>query len=111
MRLPIKFTLKNLVPAILEKVKGCFKQDSFALWGLLVEKTTYSLADAKATQDKDGKTVKVLTVPMVYKTTDGIEIIKTFTFKEGNYPVVVNHKVINRSAGAWQGQMFGQLPI
>ncbi len=73
------------------------------------EKTTYSLADAKATQDKDGKTVKVLTVPMVYKTTDGIEIIKTFTFKEGNYPVVVNHKVINRSAGAWQGQMFGQL--
>ncbi|MDY6483132.1 membrane protein insertase YidC [Acinetobacter faecalis] len=73
------------------------------------EKTTYSLADAKATQDKDGKAVKVLTVPMVYKTTDGIEIIKTFTFKEGNYPVVVNHKVINRSAGAWQGQMFGQL--
>lgn len=73
------------------------------------EKTTYSLADAKAIQDKDGKAVKVLTVPMVYKTTDGIEIIKTFTFKEGNYPVVVNHKVINRSAGAWQGQMFGQL--
>ncbi|MFC6053693.1 membrane protein insertase YidC [Acinetobacter sp. Ac_877] len=73
------------------------------------EKASYSLADAKATQDKDGKAVKVLTVPMVFKTADGIEIIKTFTFKEGDYPVVVNHKVINRSASNWQGQMFGQL--
>ena len=73
------------------------------------EKASYSLADAQATQDKDGKTVKVLTVPMVYKTADGVEIIKTFTFKEGDYPVVVNHKVINRSAAPWQGQMFGQL--
>ena len=74
------------------------------------EKTSYTLVtDAKATQDKDGKSVKVLTIPMVYKTTDGIEIIKTFKFTEGDYPVVVTHKVVNRSAGNWQGQMFGQI--
>ncbi|KAK0351911.1 hypothetical protein LTR94_022958 [Friedmanniomyces endolithicus] len=46
---------------------------------------------------------------MVLKTADGVEIIKTFTFKQGEYPVVVNHKVVNRSGQNWQGQMFGQL--
>ena len=74
------------------------------------EKTSYTLAtDAKSTEDKDGKAVKVLTIPMVYKTADGIEIIKTFKFTEGDYPVVVTHKVVNRSANNWQGQMFGQI--
>ncbi|WP_273777865.1 MULTISPECIES: membrane protein insertase YidC [unclassified Acinetobacter] len=66
----------------------------------VVEKTQYSLADAKN---------KTLTVPMVYKTADGVEIIKTFSFKQGEYPIVVSHKVINRSAQNWQGQMFGQI--
>lgn len=46
---------------------------------------------------------------MVYKTADGVEIIKTFTFKQGEYPIVVNHKVVNRSQQNWQGQMFGQI--
>ena len=74
------------------------------------EKTSYTLAtDAKSTEDKDGKAVKVLTIPMVYKTADGVEIIKTFKFTEGDYPVVVTHKVVNRSANNWQGQMFGQI--
>ena len=74
-----------------------------------LEKTTYTLADAKASKNKAGETVKVLSVPMVFKTADGVEIIKTFNFIEGEYPVVVNHKVINRSGQAWQGQMFGQI--
>ena len=74
-----------------------------------VEKTSYSLNDAKAVKGQDGQTVKVLSVPMVYKTADGVEVIKTFTFTQGEYPVVVNHKIINRSAQNWQGQMFGQL--
>ncbi|MEB3768337.1 membrane protein insertase YidC [Acinetobacter sp. MD2] len=66
-----------------------------------VEKTNYSLADAQA-----GKT---LTVPMVYKTANGVEIIKTFSFKQGQYPITVDYKVINRSGQNWQGQFFGQL--
>ncbi len=65
-----------------------------------VEKAQYTLADAKN---------KTLTVPMVYKTADGVEIIKTFSFKQGEYPIVVSHKVVNRSAQNWQGQMFGQI--
>ncbi|MCU4351990.1 MULTISPECIES: membrane protein insertase YidC [Acinetobacter] len=74
-----------------------------------VEKTAYTLADAKDSQNKDGKAEKVLTVPMVYKTADGVEIIKRFTFKQGDYPVQVSYQVVNRSAQNWQGQMFGQI--
>lgn len=74
-----------------------------------VEKSAYTLADAKEVKDKDGKLVKTLTVPMVYKTADGVEIIKRFTFKQGDYPVVVSYQVVNRSQQNWQGQMFGQI--
>lgn len=74
-----------------------------------VEKLSYSLEDVKAVQNQDGEAVKVLNVPMVYKTADGVEIIKTFSFKQGEYPIVVNHKVVNRSGQNWQGQMFGQI--
>jgi len=74
------------------------------------EKTSYTLAtDAKSTQNKDGKSVKVLNIPIVYKTPDGIEIVKTFKFIEGDYPIVVSHKIVNRSTNTWQGQMFGQI--
>ncbi|MFW1812607.1 membrane protein insertase YidC [Acinetobacter ursingii] len=74
-----------------------------------VEKTAYTLVDAKDSQNKDGKAEKVLTIPMVYKTADGVEIIKRFTFKQGDYPVQVSYQVVNRSAQNWQGQMFGQI--
>ena len=73
------------------------------------EKAAYTAADSKDVKDKEGKTVKVLTVPMVFKTADGVEIIKSFNFKQGAYPIEVSYKVVNRSAQNWQGQMFGQL--
>ena len=74
-----------------------------------VEKTEFSLSDAKEVKDKDGQLSKVLTVPMVYKTADGVEIIKTFTFKPDAYPINVSYQVLNRSTQNWQGQMFGQI--
>ena len=74
-----------------------------------LEKTSYTMADAKVVKDQDGIEIKELSVPLVYKTTDGVEIIKTFKFIEGEYPVVVNHKVVNRSGQNWQGQMFAQI--
>ena len=74
-----------------------------------IEKSSYSLADAKPVQGKDGKAEQVLTVPMVFKTADGVEVIKTFSFKQGEYPIAVSHKIVNRSGQNWQGQMFGQL--
>ncbi len=74
-----------------------------------VEQSAYSLADAKSVASKDGKTHQVLTVPLVFKTPEGVEVIKTFTFAQGEYPVTVQHQVINRSQQNWQGQLFGQL--
>lgn len=46
---------------------------------------------------------------MVFKTADGVEIIKTFSFKQGQYPIDVSYQVVNRSTQNWQGQMFGQI--
>ena len=74
-----------------------------------VEQSAYSLADAKSVASKVGKTHQVLTVPLVFKTPEGVEVIKTFTFAQGEYPVTVQHQVINRSQQNWQGQLFGQL--
>ena len=74
-----------------------------------VEKTAYSLADAKSVKSKDGKEEKVISVPLVYKTSDNVEMIKTFTFTQGAYPIVVNNQVINRSSQLWQGQLYGNI--
>ena len=74
-----------------------------------VEKTAYSLADAKSVKNKDGKEEKVISVPLVYKTSDNVEVIKTFTFTEGAYPILVNNQVINRSSQLWQGQLYGNI--
>jgi YidC/Oxa1 family membrane protein insertase len=50
-----------------------------------------------------------LTVPLVYQAANGVEIIKNFTFKAGEYPIEVNYRIINRGSQPWQGQMFGQI--
>ncbi|MCF9047122.1 membrane protein insertase YidC [Acinetobacter nectaris] len=74
-----------------------------------IEKTNYSLADAKTVNAKNGQAEKVISIPMVYKTANGVEIVKTFTFTQGQYPINVDYKVINRSQQNWQGQFFGQI--
>ncbi len=74
-----------------------------------VDKTSYSMADAKTTKDENGVEHQILEVPMVFKTADGVEIFKIFSFTQGDYPISVKHKIVNRSQGNWQGQMFGQL--
>lgn len=74
-----------------------------------VNKNSYSIDEAQSTVTKDDTAHKVLEVPMVYKTADGVEIFKIFKFTSGEYPIQVTHRIVNRSAGNWQGQMFGQL--
>ena len=49
-----------------------------------------------------------LLVPL-YWSKDGIEVVKTYTFKRGDYLVNVNHQVKNGSAQDWQGSEYRQL--
>lgn len=70
-----------------------------------VEKTQYDLSDFQApTGDKN-----TLLVKMVHKTPEGVEVVKSFRFEQGKYPIVVSHTVNNLSSQMWQTQMFGQL--
>lgn len=50
-----------------------------------------------------------LTVPFIYQAPNGVEIIKSFSFKAGQYPIGVNYRIVNRGTQPWQGQMYGQI--
>ncbi len=39
----------------------------------------------------------------------GVDYVKTFTFKRGQYDFEVTHKVVNNSERAWNGNLFAQL--
>jgi YidC/Oxa1 family membrane protein insertase len=52
---------------------------------------------------------KSLSVPLTFDAGNGVEIIKTFEVKAGEYPIRVNHQVTNRGSQVWQGAMFAQL--
>lgn len=69
-----------------------------------VAKNSYDTTDFVTEGDK-----KVLVIPMTYKTAEGLEVVKTFSFEQNAYPVKVAHTVNNLSQQVWQGQMFGQI--
>lgn len=50
-----------------------------------------------------------LQVPLTWRSTDGVEFIKTFTFKKGSHLIDVEHQVINRSPSVWRGRQYGQM--
>lgn len=52
---------------------------------------------------------QTLSVPLIYKTDDGVTITKTYTFTQGKYPIEVSYNINNASAQPWQGQLFAQL--
>jgi YidC/Oxa1 family membrane protein insertase len=63
-----------------------------------IQKQNYTLADG----DDE------LLVPLTWRQ-DGIEVVKTFKFKKGNYLVDVQHKVLNNSGTDWQGSEYRQI--
>lgn len=50
-----------------------------------------------------------LLVPLTYRTADGIEVIKLFRFRRGDYLVDLEFEVRNRSDEAWSGNLFAQI--
>lgn len=61
--------------------------------------TEFQLADG---QDE-------LTIPLTWRSDDGIEVIKTFTLARGAYDISVRHEVSNRSGSTWLGSRYDQL--
>lgn len=49
-----------------------------------------------------------LSVPLTYEK-DGVTITKTYTFKQGQYPIEMSYTINNATDKPWQGQMYTQL--
>jgi YidC/Oxa1 family membrane protein insertase len=62
------------------------------------EKTNYSL-----------DTSNDLIVNLTWQNAQGLQVVKSFTFKRGQYDVGVNYHLINKSAQPWSGQFYSQL--
>jgi len=63
------------------------------------EQTAYRMADA----------ADELQVPLTWKSPEGIEVIKRYTFHRGSYVVDIEHEVRNHSTADWQGREYRQL--
>jgi YidC/Oxa1 family membrane protein insertase len=63
------------------------------------EKMSYLLADG----------VDELSVPLVWRSADGVEITKRFVFTRGLYAVRVESEIKNNSEKPWPVRMYGQL--
>jgi YidC/Oxa1 family membrane protein insertase len=63
------------------------------------EQTRYRLADGADT----------LQVPLVWRSPDGVEVIKRYTFRRGSYVVDLDHEVRNGGGREWQGRQYRQL--
>jgi YidC/Oxa1 family membrane protein insertase len=64
-----------------------------------VEQSHYRMTD---TQDS-------LTIPLVWRSPAGVEVIKRYTFHRGSYVVDIEHVVNNNSGADWLGQQYRQL--
>lgn len=63
------------------------------------DKTSYKLSNEQ----------NELTVALKWRNNQGIEVIKTLTFKRNSYVVEVNYQVNNNSNNTWTGQFYSQL--
>ncbi len=50
-----------------------------------------------------------LSVPLTWRSEEGIRVTKTFNFKRGKYAIGVRHQLENDSTGTWAGSRYDQL--
>lgn len=70
--------------------------------------THYSLFTAAQDSYQLGEADEVLRIPLRWNE-DGIEVIKTYEFKRGDYLIGLTHRVVNQSNQAWEGSQYRQL--
>ncbi len=64
-----------------------------------VQQKRYSMPDSADT----------LQVPLSWRSPEGVEVIKRYTFHRGSYVVDLDHEVKNSSGSDWQGREYRQL--
>jgi len=50
-----------------------------------------------------------INVPLSWQSEDGVQVIKNFVFRRGDYSVDVLHQLQNQSSAAWAGNRYDQL--
>jgi YidC/Oxa1 family membrane protein insertase len=63
------------------------------------QQNRYSMSDSADT----------LQVPLSWRSPEGVEVIKRYTFHRGSYAVDLDHEVNNSSGSDWQGREYRQL--
>ncbi len=63
-----------------------------------IERTNYELNNEES-----------IKIPLVWESTKGITVVKTFTFYKGQYIADVNYQITNNSYEPWVGRAYGQL--
>ena len=63
------------------------------------EQTSYRMAES----------ADELVVPMVWRSPEGVEVIKRYIFHRGSYAVDLQHEVRNHSGADWHGRQYRQL--
>jgi YidC/Oxa1 family membrane protein insertase len=56
---------------------------------------------------QDGQ--KTLSVDLTWQNSQGLKIVKTYTFPADDYLIQVNHQIENQAGSLWQGQFFAEL--
>ncbi|VAW79303.1 Inner membrane protein translocase and chaperone YidC, long form [hydrothermal vent metagenome] len=70
-------------------------------------KSTYTTTTQNNYQLENGK--NSVSVDFVWTSSNGVKVVKTFTFFRGRYDINVKYKVINHSKKVWFGAMFQQI--
>ncbi|MGA2655625.1 MAG: membrane protein insertase YidC, partial [Gammaproteobacteria bacterium] len=65
----------------------------------------YSSAKKNYQLENDADT---LTVDLTWQNSQGLSVVKQFTFTRGQYLFAIDYEINNQSAQTWQGQFYGQ---
>ncbi len=74
-----------------------------------VEPTHHAVYQAEQNVYRMGDHEDTLTVPMYWRSSEGVEVIKRYTFYRDSYVVDLEHVLNNRSMSAWSGRQYRQL--
>jgi YidC/Oxa1 family membrane protein insertase len=74
-----------------------------------VEPTHHITYNAEQSHYRMTDSQDTLTVPLLWRSPEGVEVIKRYIFHRGSYTVDVEHVVNNNSGADWSGRQYRQL--